>query len=289
MQITNMFNYIKLMRPFQWYKNFMVFLAIVFSLNFLNSDLIIITVWAFIALCCISSANYIINDFIDLKKDKLHPVKKLRPLASGTVSKFGAILLALVLIAVSLVVSSKINFAFLYMVLLLFALNQVYSLFGRNIVFLDIILISTNFVIRAIAGALAIKVVMSPWLLLCPFFLALFLAVGKRKAELKILGSRAKAHKKVLGDYFMENNNILLGVSMTLLVMSYSFYTFFGKFTNLIYSVPIALFLVFRYLYIIHARPAVADEPSKIITDIPMMIGILFFIIITSLILWVSL
>ena len=177
-------DFLALIRVHQWYKNLVVFLAIFFSGNFFDTNLIYLTIVAFFSLSFVSSAGYIINDLVDLKKDLLNPEKRTRPLASGKVKKPTAIFISLLLLAVSIYMAHTISIAVTYFIILLFISHQIYTFFLKNIIFADILSIATFFVIRAITGAFAIEVKVSPWLILCPFFLSLFLSIGKRQSEL---------------------------------------------------------------------------------------------------------
>ena len=188
---------IKLLRPQQWYKNVVIFAAMFFSANLLNIGQLKLTILGFISLCLISSTNYIINDIIDCKEDKKHPEKKKRPIASGAIKKWQAIIIAIITFSFAMYNAFYLTEGFFYIIIALFVMTQLYSLFLRNEPFLDIILIGINFVLRAISGTFLINTEISPWLIICAFFLALFLGFGKRIADLKILGEKAKEHKKV--------------------------------------------------------------------------------------------
>ena len=234
-----------LLRVHQWYKNLVVFLALFFSGNVLNLDLLLTSILAFVSLCLISGANYIINDLADLRKDRLQAEKRVRPLASGKVSTATGIIVALLCLGGGLVIAYNIGIQFLVAALLLFTLSQLYTFYLKNIVFADILAIATLFVIRAIAGALSINVTISPWLILCPFFLSLFLSVGKRHAELHLLKEKAAATRKVLREYNHELTDSLMVISTTLLIISYALYSFLSEHRNLLYNLPFALFVIF--------------------------------------------
>ena len=274
--------YISLIRVRQWYKNILVFLALFFSGNLFNPSMIISSVLAFFSLSFMSSAGYIINDLIDLKKDQCHPEKKTRPLASGKICKTNAVIMVLILFSFSLFLATKLTPTFIYFVLGLFVLTQLYTFFLKNIIFADILTISSLFVIRAISGAYVIDVKVSPWLILCPFFLSLFLSVGKRHADLHLLKENAKDTRKILQEYTKELTNSMMVISTTLLIISYALYSFLSEHPNLLFTLPFALFTIFKFYHLINSGSIIARHPEKIIKDKEMIIGIVLWIIITA-------
>lgn len=277
--MKRLYHLLRLLRPQQWYKNLLIFLAIIFSNNLFNSNLLKLTLIGFVALCSVSSANYIINDIKDIKRDRLNPEKKNRPLASNKISKFEAILTAIILLALSIYLAK--NFNFLLIIGILFVLTQFYTFGLQNIIFLDVILISINFLLRAISGALIINVEISPWLVLGVFFFAFFLAVGKRYSEFLFLKNK---YRKVLKEYDKKTLNSLLIISTTLLLICFSLFTFLSEHNNLVWTTPLFLFLVLRYYYLIKKGSSIARNPIKAIADKQLAIGsfaltITFFII----------
>lgn len=277
---------IKLLRINQWYKNLLVFLALIFSNELFNKDLLFMAFLGFISLCLISSANYIINDIMDRKRDKEHPEKKFRPIASGKVKIFEALILGFITFIIGLTIASRLSSIFLLSVISIFILTLLYSVYLKKILFLDIIIVSINFVIRAISGTFIINRVLSPWLILCPFFLALFLIVGKRQADLNILGASAFKHKEVLKYYKKEINNILMIVSTTLLIMSYSLYAFLGEHKKLLLTLPVAIYVILRYIYLVYSNSEIARKPNLIYKDKELVIGILIWALLVALILY---
>src|SRR3989338_320929 len=190
--------YLKLMRVVQWYKNLVIFLPLVFVGQLLQGDSMERIALGFVALGLVSSANYVFNDMIDRKADRMHPEKKRRPLAAGTVRGGEAVLLFLGSLVSSLALAFALSPLFFLSVASLFALTLLYSLWLKHEVLVDMLLIGVNFVIRAIGGTFILGVSISPWLILCPFFLSLFLTTGKRKADLLLLGKEAELHRRVL-------------------------------------------------------------------------------------------
>ena len=286
MKMAKIKDYINLMRIRQWYKNMVVFLAIFFSGNLLEVEFFAITLFAFFSLAFVSSANYIINDLKDKKKDQLNPEKKSRPLASGEITKNKALLLMVALLFTGLVVSFSISTEFFYLTTALFFGSQVYTFFLKEIPFADILTIASLFVIRSISGAFAINVFVSPWLILCPFFLSLFLSVGKRQAEVSFLKDLATNTRKVLEKYNNGLTNYLMIISTTLLIVSYSLYSFLSEHPGLIYTLPIALFVVFHYLYLTTKKSSFARHPEKVLKNKQMVLGIVIWIVATSLLIY---
>ncbi len=278
--------YIKLIRVYQWYKNLVIFLALFFSGNLLNVALMKEAAIAFLSFSLISSAGYVINDLKDLAEDKKHPERRLRPLASGQIRKWVATLMIVLLLMGGGLLTFSLGREFLWISGLFLGLSLLYTFILRRIIFGDVLTIATLFVIRAIAGAVAIKVVISPWLILVPFFLSLYLSTGKRHSELQLLGEKAGETKKVLQEYTPEMTNILMTVSITLLIISYALYSFLSEHALLIMTLPFAVYTIFRYHYLIVSRSVVARNPEKIIKDQPIMVGIVLWLLVTGLIIY---
>lgn len=279
-------SFIRLCRPEQYYKNLVIFLAIFFSGNMLNLNHIFLVIGGFISLSLMSSANYIINDIIDKNEDKHNKEKSNRPLASGEVKVYSSIVFAFILFLVSITTAYLLNFYFLVMDLSFFLLSSFYSFFLKKELFADIIIISINFVIRALSGAFIINVWISPWLIIGAFFLALFLAVGKRRSEQIFLGKSAEKHRAVLGLYSTELFDSLMQISTTSLLLSYALYCFLGNKQRLLFTLPIMLYIVLRYLYLIYSDSDKPRMPNKIFKDYRMLFGIIVYIIFTFLILY---
>jgi 4-hydroxybenzoate polyprenyltransferase len=277
---------ISLLRVKQWYKNFLVFLAIFFVGEIFQLNTLLLSTIGFIVLCLNSSAGYIINDIIDLKKDRNHPEKRKRAIASGKVKPLTAGIISSLLLTSALIISLLLNKNFFYIVLTLFLLTQVYSFFLKKILFADILTIAVLFVLRAISGALLINVNISPWLILCPFFLSLFLSVGKRHSDLLLLKEEASRTRKVLKEYDNGITNYLMIISTALLMMSYALYCFMSNHQNLLFTLPFALYVVFRYFYLINVGSIIARHPEKVFKDKEMIIGILLWALLTFLILY---
>lgn len=275
-------NYFNLLRPYQWYKNLVVFTAIIFSANLFNPALLLMTVFGFLSLIMISSVNYIINDLVDIKKDRFHPEKFKRPLASGKVKIWQALTIAAVLFSGSVIIAYHLSDFFLYSVLFLFAFTQLYSFFLKNEAFADIIAISINFIIRASAGAFIIGVYVSPWLILVIFFLSLFLTLGKRKSDLIYLGKNAENHKSSLKYYSEEIINPLTMISTTSLIITYSLYCILGTSQLMLLTLPIVLYALFRYLSLVYSGSKIGRHPHKVFKDLRILVSIILWLAITS-------
>lgn len=268
------------LRPQQWIKNFFVFAALIFARKFTDVAAIEKALAAFALFCLVSGGVYLINDVVDYDKDRQHPVKKSRPIASGAVNKKLALVLAFVLIILSVSLSYVINRELSAVVLAYALLNLFYSLYLKNVVILDIISIALGFVLRVIAGAVAIGVIFSSWLLLCTFFLTLFLAIGKRKTELTILGSTER--RAVLDGYSLELLNQMNAVVLPSTLITYALYTFSSWHSQwLILTVPVVLYGLFRYLYIVDKKSVSDNGPSDdLLYDRPLQLTVTVWILI---------
>lgn len=283
-------NIIKLIRVRQFYKNVLVFFGAFFSESLLNFSLYICLIVGFITLCCASSINYIINDLIDIEKDKLHPEKlEGRPLASGEISKAFAFFLIILLagiIGFSLIWIA--NWNFMIMVGLIIITGQVYNLFLKKYAFIDILCLSLIYLWRAIAGCFLIEVFISPWLFLAIFEIALFLVIAKRKGDLMLLNTLGKdkaiAHKKSYDKYSINLLEQFHAIIAGSLFITYSFYLilhfhlFAAESINLheylaILTIPLSLYIIFRYMYLTSARPEIARNTEKAFFDKGMIIG----------------
>jgi 4-hydroxybenzoate polyprenyltransferase len=240
---------LRLLRVQQWYKNIVIFIPLVFSMNLFNIEMFSKVLIGFFALCAMSSCNYILNDIVDAKRDRLHPSKKNRPIASGKFKKSYALLVALVIAIVSMLLSFAVGGIFIIWPIMLFISTQLYSFRLKMVPIVDVHMIALNFIIRTTAGSAAILVVTSPWLFLLAFLLALYLALNKRKIELSTMGGSAKKHRAALESYNLTFIRSLSNIVMAMLLASYAFYTFLANTTNdlMMLTVPVASFILFRY------------------------------------------
>lgn len=278
---------IKLLRPQQWYKNLLVFLPLLFSGNLLNLTAIGQSLLAFLSFCALSSATYVINDYVDRKKDRLHPEKCDRPIASGEIGHISALLIVLLLTTIGFGTALLLPTNFLIAALGYFTLSQIYTAWLKHEAFADILTIAVNFVIRAAAGAFAINVWVSPWLILGVFFLALFLVLGKRKSEIILLQEKANSQRKTLASYTPEIVSRLSALTTTALVVCYTLFVFFGEHTLLYINLPIALYAIFRYESFITTGNKIARHPEYIFTDWRMMMAMIIWGMLTIGVLYI--
>ncbi len=245
------------MRPKQWSKNLLVFAGLLFAQDIFILEKILQSLAAFLLFCLASSAVYLFNDVIDRKKDALHPQKKNRPIAAGRLSILVALASALFFIMAALLAAFQLDFSFAVILLAYALLTFAYTLYFKNIIILDVLIIASGFVFRAVAGAYAIQEDVSSWFIICTIFLALFLALGKRRAEILALGNAAGDVRKTLVHYDRHYVDQLILISTTACLMSYALYTLdpvtvekFGT-RNLVLTLPFVIYGLFRYLYLL--------------------------------------
>lgn len=277
--------YIKIIRPWQWYKNLVIFLAIFFVGKLFQLQLFKSVLLGFVALSLVSSANYVMNDIIDKKKDRAHSEKKNRPLASGKISLFEAWIIFTIMIILGLLLAFNLGALFFISSLALFIMTLMYSLFLKNEPIADLLIIAMNFVIRAVSGTFIIKVFISPWLILCPFFLALFLAAGKRDADIRFLKNSymMNNYKEVLKHYNKEILDGILIISATNLITTYSLYAL-SKNALLLLTIPLGIYLILRYYSLINSGSEIARHPERIIKDWRMVVAFALYSILLLII-----
>jgi len=273
------------MRPDQWIKNFLVFAALLFSKNLLSLSKNIEAIIGFTIFCMITGCAYMINDLVDLEKDKLHSVKSRRPLASGKLKKDTAIKIVVLVCLASLFSAFYMNILFGIIILAYFLLNIGYSIYLKNIVIIDVVSIAAGFVLRVLGGAVIISVVASQWLILCTILLSLFLGFSKRRHELVLLEDSATSHRKVLEHYSPYLLDQMIAVVTASTLICYALYTM-SKDTieklgtsKLIYTIPFVLYGIFRYLYLVHQKEDGGSPTEIMFTDKPMIINICLWII----------
>ncbi len=263
---------IKLCRPWQWYKNLLIYLALIFTSQlFVERGLVIVTL-GFASLCLVSSSNYVINDIIDRKADKHHPEKKKRPLASGKVKVWEASVLAIVLITTGGYIALQLGTMFSLCVAFMFVFTQIYSGLLKKEMFIDILAIAVLFVVRAVSGAFILDVKISPWLILCTFFLSLFLSTGKRASDLALMGKRAGNYRKTLEMYNKGNTDMLMMINTTILIIAYSLYSFFSEWWLWV-SIPFALYTILRFKHLVDIGDRIGRKPELGLTDSRLVVG----------------
>jgi 4-hydroxybenzoate polyprenyltransferase len=269
------------LRPKQWTKNLLVLAGLVFSYNLRESGAIWKTFAAFLIFCAVSSASYVINDLADLEQDRRHPRKRLRPIASGAISEGAGWVIAAVLLLVSLPVAWVLSRTFFGVVVVYFAIVQMYSYRLKHVVLLDVFAIAAGFVLRAVAGAVVIPVRLSPWLLLCTMLAALFLALAKRRHELVLLEEGAASHRRILDEYSTLFLDQMIVTVTSATVIAYSIYTFSAGTLpddqSMMLTIPFVLYGLFRYLYLIYQRNEGGSPETLLLRDVPLLITVLLW------------
>lgn len=280
-------SFIQLLRPKQWIKNLFLFGALLFSRNIDKPTYILAASYAFLCFCITSSTVYIFNDMLDIEKDRKHPKKRKRPLASGALSMREAQMLTAFMLLAAVVLSFMLNYSFGFIVTIYLLNNLLYTLYVKNLVILDVMSIALGFILRVAGGAIAIGVLISPWLLLCTFLLALFLGFSKRRNELLLLQEDAQSHRLILLHYSLDFIDNMLSIVTASTVISYSLYTFYASEDK--YSMVTILFVlygIFRYQYIIYNKNLGESPEEIILTDKPLLIDILLWILTSIVILY---
>lgn len=269
------------MRPRQWTKNGFVFVALLFDRQLLDPQSVLRTVLAFILLCLMSSSVYILNDLVDVEADRQHPRKRHRPLPSGRLNPSVAAVAALVLALGSLLAGVSLAPSF-GLILLAYLVSQIaYSLWLKNVVLIDVTIVATGFILRIAAGVAVITPVQrfSPWLYIFGGFLALFMALGKRRHELVLLGEEAGNHRAILQEYNLDLLDKLIGIVTTSAIVAYSLYTFLAEGLPenhfMMLTIPFVIYGMFRYLYLIHVRHEGGAPEEILLRDRPMQVALL--------------
>jgi 4-hydroxybenzoate polyprenyltransferase len=268
------------LRPHQWTKNLVVFAAPALSKHLFERGPLEKSVLGFVIFCALSGTVYLLNDVADLERDRLHPRKRLRPIASGALSPRTAGLLALVLGFLSLGLAALLGWRFLLIAASYLALNIAYSFWLKEIVILDVLSISIGFVLRAVAGGVAIAVLVSDWLLVCTLLLAMFLALAKRRHELVSLTTSATGHRKILAEYSPYLLDQMISVVTASCLTAYAFYTMAPdtvqkyRTERLAWTIPFVLYGIFRYLYLVHQKEKGGSPTDILVTDRPLLLNV---------------
>jgi 4-hydroxybenzoate polyprenyltransferase len=257
-----------------------VFAALALSKHLFEPEPVLRAASAFLLFCGLSGAVYLVNDVADIEKDQLHPVKRLRPIASGRLSQQAALGVAAGLGLSCLLGSFLLGPWFGITALTYLALNLAYSFQLKDVVILDALSISLGFVLRAVAGGLAVRVEVSDWLLVCTLLLALFLALAKRRHELTSLSELARGHRKILAEYSPYLLDQMIQIVGACCVTAYAFYTLAPEThekyqTNaLAWTIPFVIYGVFRYLYLVHQKEQGGSPTEILVTDRPLLLTV---------------
>jgi len=257
-----------------------VFAALAFSKHLFERGPLLRSLLAFALFCALSGAVYLLNDVADVERDRRHPTKSRRPIASGELPVRTATLIAVVLGLLALAGSWFLGLAFLASAACYVALNLLYSFRLKEVVIVDVLSVSLGFVIRAIAGGAAIGVAVSDWLLICTVLLALFLSLSKRRHELTSLSGAAAGHRAILAEYSPYLLDQMIGVVTASCLMAYAFYTTAEetrqKFQTdrLAWTIPFVLYGIFRYLYLVHQKEKGGSPADVLLTDRPLLLDV---------------
>jgi 4-hydroxybenzoate polyprenyltransferase len=261
------------LRPRQWPKNLLVYAGIVFAAELADPTRWLQATVAFVAYCAASSAAYLVNDVRDAAEDRLHPLKRSRPIARGELRPRSAVVLAATLAAGALALTAPLGVVPVVFLLAFLTLQLGYSFSLKHVVLIDVMAIGGLFVLRAAAGAAAVEVRISPWLLLCTALLALFLGLAKRRGELVLVGAVGAPGRPVLEGYSLELVDQLVGVVAAATVIAYSLYTFTADEQTpwMMVTIPFVLFGIFRYLLLVHRRDLGEEPETVLLSDVPIL------------------
>jgi 4-hydroxybenzoate polyprenyltransferase len=281
----NLVGLFKTMRPQQWPKNAIIFAALVFDGKLFQLTLLGRTALVALCFCLLSSAVYLLNDLVDMQKDRLHPRKQLRPLASGELQPSLALGAALVLATVSLLLALWID-GWVALVLLAYLLQNIaYSFYLKNVVLIDVMVLSLGFLLRVVAGVLVVQVShFSPWLYLCVTLLALFLGFGKRRHEITLLEGDAAKHRSSLEGYSLQLLDQIIGMVTTSTLVAYTLYTFDAKTAlasdgRMLLTAPFVFYFIVRYLYLIHIEKLGGAPDELLLKDRPLFVNTLLWMV----------
>ena len=262
---------IKSLRPKHWIKNMFVFPALIFAAQFTDWQAVFLTISAFFSFCFASSSMYLLNDVLDYEADRNHPLKKNRPIAAGELSKPVALFISFLLGIGAIAISIVINPLFLLVVLAYVLNNILYSYYFKHVVIIDILMVAFGFVLRAIGGAIAIDVTISPWFLAITFLLTLFLAIMKRRQEIMEISKNGGKKRKVLENYTKEMLDQMANIMIPAVMVSYVFYTFNTFHTQLfVFTIPLVIYGIFRYLYLVHKKDLGESPTETLLKDFPL-------------------
>jgi len=281
--------YLQIMRPVHWIKNVFVFAALIFGKKLFGPVdevffAVASAVGGFFCFCLAASAIYVLNDIIDRETDRLHPEKSKRPIAAGTVSIAAAAVLSAVCAVAAITCSYILLDKFAIVILAYIVLMVLYSLWLKQLMILDCVVISVGFSLRAIAGAIAVDVLISPWLVICTFALCLFLAFSKRRSEIAQLQENSELFRKTLGSYtpellahMLDVTSGLAAVCFLLYAMDERTFALFGT-NNLVYTTPFVLYCIFRFSALIQ-QGKFSDPVDLILKDLPFQIGFILWVL----------
>ncbi|MBK7706036.1 MAG: decaprenyl-phosphate phosphoribosyltransferase [Acidobacteria bacterium] len=280
------------LRPMEWSKNLLVFSGLIFSRSLTDAHNVAISFAGFLLFCCASSGVYLFNDLCDIKEDREHPVKRHRPLASGALDLNLARIVMILLFAAATAGALWLSHGFAVIIGVYLATCLAYSIKLKDIVILDVILIASGFVLRAISGAIIINVDVSEWLVLCTSMVALLVGFGKRRHELVLLAETAESHRRSLSDYSIGFLDSIMNICAGAAVLTYALYTRAEQTVErvgsrgMLLTLPFVVYGVFRYLFLIHKREAGGDPVQILFRDRPTMLNLLLWVLAAGLVIY---
>ena len=284
------FQILAAMRPRQWVKNLFVLPALIFSKHIFEWSYASSSMIGLLCFCLVSSAVYLLNDVFDLQSDRVHPEKSRRPIAAGQVPVWAAVTSALVLFVLGFIGSFSVGLDFGMVILIYAVMNLAYSAKLKHVVLIDVLIVATGFLLRALGGAVVIDVEISTWFVLCSFMLALFLTVVKRRQELIALQGAASEHRAILEDYSIPFLDQVISVLTSATLVCYALYAMGvgeGTGRQMQWTIPFVLYGVLRYLYLVYKKGD-GDNPTSVIwTDRPLQLNILLWVVASGLGLYV--
>ncbi len=287
------------LRPKQWTKNLLLLAGLIFSRHALEADRVLRATTAFVLFCCLSGVVYLINDLLDLDADRQHPLKRKRPLASGRIPVSSAIVTAVVLAVLGLAGAFALNVRFGTLGLIYLATMLAYSTRLKHVVILDILIVALGFVMRAVGGIWAIeypgeRIVITPWFVTCVLFLALFIAICKRRHELLLLTDSAMNHRPVLEDYSQQLLDQMVSVATAATVLSYALYVTLGvrpeaarHHEYMVFTVPFVIYGIFRYLYLVYKREEGGAPEALLLQDPPLLVNVVLWLVVMFFIFYI--
>jgi 4-hydroxybenzoate polyprenyltransferase len=285
-------NLILSLRPGQWTKNLLVFAGVLFARRLFDPVAVRQSLAAFAIFCGLSGVVYLVNDVVDRENDRQHPLKSRRPIAAGALPVTTAIASAVLIGAAALAAAFTLGWRFGAVAAAYLALLLLYSGPLKNIVIIDVLTIAIGFVLRAVAGAVAIDVEISHWLLVCTILLALFIALAKRRSEIVLLAEGARSHRAILGEYSVYLLDQMIAVVTASTLISYAFYTISPE-TELKFgtqwlglTIPFPLYGIFRYLYLVHQREGGGSPSDLLLTDRPLLVCVALWAFAVALIIY---
>lgn len=282
-------SYLRLVRPKQWTKNGFVLAGVVFAGKATDPGSVTLALLTCVMFCVLSGAVYAVNDVLDAEEDRKHPLKRLRPVASGEISTRAAIIYAALLGVGGLALGFALNLGVGFTAVAYLGLQALYTPLLKHMVILDVMSISAGFVIRALAGVAAVSSPVSPWLIVCTGLLTLFLGFSKRRCELAALGDNASGYRRNLSEYSVPMLDEMMNIMLSATIIAYTLYTFtvYEKDNEIFMmsSIPFVIYGVFRYMLLVH-RSGGGDPDTLLLSDRPLQIALALWLVVVSAVIY---